>query len=149
MKLVLVSFGMIAAIIAAFFLGTQFARHPEIDAVRDLNLQKTCSEAAARIYESESHAGGGWSYSNHYNTRLRKCLIAISNLNVDDPGPGRTTIIVRDALERDLVAFCTIETSDSGKRQHATICFKHNATSNTDFKSKAEWDAYVTDLLTT
>lgn len=69
------------------------------NSANDFNLQIQCADEAAKYFANEGYGeihGLSVEYKNHFNSKLGKCLILISNF---DPGTGTTIINLYDALE--------------------------------------------------
>lgn len=135
MKPALISVAVILGLMAAFFLGTRYAPHetappalarsPALDAVHDLNLQKTCAEGAAAYFKSgENHPDSThlFGYTNHYSVKLHKCLVMVEYNDFSNPGDPSTLVTIDDAFEGTNIASCLYGLDSVTKQIKMKLC---------------------------
>ncbi len=101
---------IIAAGIGGYFLSQQEkmnALGPEKEStITNLNLQEKCAKQAEKAYNNSGFKTGGNEISgfiNHYNPKLNKCFVLMSN-NSYDSGDGSIYTSLYDAYEGKLYA---------------------------------------------
>ena len=149
----------ILAMAGAFVLGTCHAAqktptaHPDADdALRALNLQKTCADGATAFYKAgnpERYPRDISSYSNHYDAKRDRCFVLTMSTGSSGVSVGHTvmtTYMLADAFDgtdygRSSFVF---DTANPAKPTVTFLCqmFPDGAHLST-CHSQDEWTAYV------
>jgi hypothetical protein len=66
----------------------------------NLDLQAKCAKQAVEIFNASGYKEGPASYTNHYNTKLNKCFVAMYNHNYGGRDVARIDRFLYDAFER-------------------------------------------------
>lgn len=147
----------ILALVGAFILGTFYPRRepspraPVADAGRDLNYQKTCAEGAAAYFKSSNpvndsnHTSG---YTNHYNAKLGKCFILITDNDYSKAGTLGIFISLIDAFEGTQYGNCLENFDDTSKDTHALLCFAFpDGVTKKVLYTPKQWDDFADGMM--
>jgi len=162
MKPALISIAVILGLMAAFVLGTRYVpqqpphsapppRSLVIDAVHDLNLQKTCAEGAAAYFKSgDNHPDSThlFGYTNHYSAKLGKCLVLVEYNDFSNPGDPSTLVTIDDAFEGTNIASCLYGLDNVTKQIKMKLCMANMGTPGAKaFSTFPAWRDYSDGMM--
>lgn len=117
------------------------------DQVKRLDLEKTCSDQAAKAFRSADYPRKTDvinTYTNHYASRQGKCFMVVNIYDTSDEDNASTFETVEDAFEgRRLGSFFVQKAQGAGSAAHIVTCDEKPVGARPkSCASKAEWDAY-------
>jgi hypothetical protein len=148
----------IFAMVGAFILGTYYAsqkasttRSTSDDAVRNLNLQKTCAEGAAAYYKTENiqpKLGEIDSYLNHFDPKRGKCFVLTILNEYSGGSDGKSTTLYETLVDGfegtsygDFDLFQKVGDTQIGKPIACRM--RADGVHQSFCNSRAEWENYV------
>ena len=116
------------------------------DQAKMLDLQKTCSEQAARAFRSADYPRKTNvinTYTNHYAPKLGRCFMLVNIYDTSDQDNASTFETVEDAFEGRRLGSFFVQNTGGAKMAHVATCEEKPVGARAkECKSKAEWDAF-------
>jgi hypothetical protein len=106
----------------------------------DFELQEKCAKAAKEFFENEKVGDGAENFSNHYNKKLSKCFISVTNFQ-SSAESFITSAYLTDVFEhKEIAYFCDINPKENTNMTRSTICIFLNNTCNCN---RDQFDAFI------